>query len=51
MALPTSIPSMSGNSLAADARSLDTLKLAAGSNDPKAAREAAKQFNRSSCAS
>lgn len=44
MALPTSIPSISSNSLAADARSLDTLKLAAGSNDPKAAREAAKQF-------
>ncbi|VWX60230.1 Glucosaminidase [Burkholderiales bacterium 8X] len=44
MALPTSIPSMPSNSLAADARSLDTLKLAAGSNDPKAAKEAAKQF-------
>ena len=44
MALPTSIPSISSNSLAADGRSLDSLKLAAGSNDPKAAREAAKQF-------
>ena len=44
MSLPTSLPSISSNSLAADARSLDTLKLAAGSNDPKAAREAAKQF-------
>jgi flagellar protein FlgJ len=32
------------NALAADARSLDTLKLAAGTNDPKAIKEAAKQF-------
>jgi flagellar protein FlgJ len=46
MAAPTSIPSLGSGSagLAADARSLDVLKLAAGSNDPKAAREAAKQF-------
>ena len=34
----------SSNALAADARSLDALKLAAGGNDPKATREAAKQF-------
>ncbi|RYF74910.1 MAG: flagellar assembly peptidoglycan hydrolase FlgJ [Comamonadaceae bacterium] len=32
------------NALAADARSLDALKFAAGGNDPKAVREAAKQF-------
>jgi flagellar protein FlgJ len=32
------------NALAADARSLDALKLAAGTNDPKAIKEAAKQF-------
>lgn len=35
---------MNSNSLAADARSLDSLKLAAGANDPKAIKEAAKQF-------
>ncbi|MGJ7580240.1 flagellar assembly peptidoglycan hydrolase FlgJ [Variovorax sp. RHLX14] len=34
----------SSNALAADARSLDALKLAAGTNDPKALKEAAKQF-------
>lgn len=34
----------SSNALAADARSLDALKLAAGTNDPKAIKEAAKQF-------
>jgi flagellar protein FlgJ len=39
-----SLPASSGNALAADARSLDALKLAAGTNDPKAVREAAKQF-------
>ena len=44
MSMSSSIPALNSNSLAADARSLDTLKLAAGSNDPKAAREAAKQF-------
>ncbi|MBU1361696.1 MAG: flagellar assembly peptidoglycan hydrolase FlgJ [Gammaproteobacteria bacterium] len=44
MSVSSSIPALNSNSLAADARSLDTLKLAAGSNDPKATREAAKQF-------
>ena len=39
-----SLPASSGNALAADARSLDALKLAAGTNDPKAVKEAAKQF-------
>ncbi|MGI4779807.1 MAG: flagellar assembly peptidoglycan hydrolase FlgJ [Janthinobacterium lividum] len=34
----------SSNALAADARSLDALKLAAGTNDPKAIKEAARQF-------
>ena len=44
MAISTSVPAMNSNSLAADARSLDSLKLAAGANDPKAIKEAAKQF-------
>lgn len=44
MAISNSIPAMNSNSLAADARSLDSLKLAAGANDPKAIKEAAKQF-------
>ena len=44
MAIPTSLPALTTNGLAADARSLDSLKLATGSNDPKAVREAAKQF-------
>jgi peptidoglycan hydrolase FlgJ len=45
MAAPTSIPTTSSGGLAADARSLDVLKLAAGnSSDPKAVKEAAKQF-------
>ncbi|MEB0058549.1 MULTISPECIES: flagellar assembly peptidoglycan hydrolase FlgJ [unclassified Variovorax] len=44
MAAPSSIPTLSSGGLAADARSLDTLKLVAGSNDPKAVKEAAKQF-------
>lgn len=39
-----SLTASSGNALAADARSLDALKLAAGTNDPKAVKEAAKQF-------
>ena len=42
-ALPSSSSGMT-TGLAADARSLDKLKLVAGSNDPKAVREAAKQF-------
>ncbi|WP_374122352.1 flagellar assembly peptidoglycan hydrolase FlgJ [Variovorax boronicumulans] len=42
--MSNSIPAMNSNSLAADARSLDSLKLAAGANDPKAIKEAAKQF-------
>ena len=41
MSTPTASNS---NALAADARSLDALKLAAGTNDPKAIKEAAKQF-------
>lgn len=44
MVAPTSIPTTSSGGLAADARSLDVLKLAAGSSDPKAVREAARQF-------
>jgi flagellar protein FlgJ len=44
MAIPTSLPPGNGNALAADARSLDALKLAAGGNDPKAVKEAARQF-------
>jgi len=44
MAMPLSTPALPSNSLAADARSLDSLKLAAGANDPKAIKEAAKQF-------
>jgi flagellar protein FlgJ len=44
VAISNSIPAMNSNSLAADARSLDSLKLAAGANDPKAIKEAAKQF-------
>ncbi|MEO7241503.1 MAG: flagellar assembly peptidoglycan hydrolase FlgJ [Variovorax sp.] len=39
-----SAPRASSQGLAADARSLDSLKLAAAGNDPKAVREAAKQF-------
>ncbi|PZQ76451.1 MAG: flagellar assembly peptidoglycan hydrolase FlgJ [Variovorax paradoxus] len=37
-------PSSTSQGLAADARSLDALKLAAKGSDPKAVREAAKQF-------
>ncbi len=44
MAVSTSLPALTTSGLAADARSLDSLKLATGSNDPKAVREAAKQF-------
>ncbi len=44
MVMPASMSASTGQGLAADARSLDALKLAAGGNDPKAAREAAKQF-------
>ena len=44
MAISTALPTMTTNGLAADARSLDSLKLAAGGNDPKAVKEAAKQF-------
>ncbi len=44
MGAPSSLPTLSSGGLAADARSLDTLKLIAGSNDPKAVKEAAKQF-------
>jgi len=45
MVAPTSIPTISSGGLAADARSLDVLKLAAGNkSDPKAVKEAAKQF-------
>ncbi|MDM0014737.1 flagellar assembly peptidoglycan hydrolase FlgJ [Variovorax sp. J22P168] len=44
MALPTSMPTMSSQGLAADARSLDVLKLAASGSDPKAVKEAARQF-------
>ena len=44
MALSTALPALSTNGLAADARSLDSLKLAVNGNDPKAVKEAAKQF-------
>ena len=45
MAISTALPNLgSGAGLAADARSLDALKLAARGNDPKAVKEAAKQF-------
>jgi flagellar protein FlgJ len=46
MVAPSTSPTLgSGNAgLAADARSLDALKLAAGNSDPKAVKEAAKQF-------
>lgn len=42
--LPSASSGSMSTGLAADARSLDKLKLVAGSNDPKAVREAAKQF-------
>lgn len=41
---PTSLSAGTANTLAADARSLDALKYAAGNNDPQAVRAAAKQF-------
>ena len=44
MAISLSTPQLPTNALAADARSLDSLKLAAGTSDPKAIKEAAKQF-------
>ncbi|MET0208334.1 MAG: flagellar assembly peptidoglycan hydrolase FlgJ [Burkholderiaceae bacterium] len=44
MAISSSLPTLQNNGLAADARSLDSLKLAASGNDPKAVKEAAKQF-------
>ena len=44
MSMSSALPVGTTNGLAADARSLDALKLAAGGNDPKATREAAKQF-------
>lgn len=44
MAISTALPGLGSSGLAADARSLDALKLAAGGNDPKAVKEAAKQF-------
>ena len=44
MAISSALPSLTTNGLAADARSLDSLKLAANGNDPKAVKEAAKQF-------
>jgi flagellar protein FlgJ len=44
MAISASLPTLTTSGLAADARSLDSLKLASGSNDPKAVKEAAKQF-------
>lgn len=42
--LPAAPSASTGQGLAADARSLDALKLAAKGSDPKAVREAAKQF-------
>jgi flagellar protein FlgJ len=42
--VPAATPASTGQGLAADARSLDALKLAAKGSDPKAVREAAKQF-------
>jgi len=44
MAISSALPTLTTNGLAADARSLDSLKLAANGNDPKAVKEAAKQF-------
>ena len=44
IAMPTPLQASGSRGLAADARSLDTLKFAAAGNDPKAVREAAKQF-------
>ncbi len=44
LSLTSSAPATASNALAVDARSLDALKFQAGSNDPKAAKEAAKQF-------
>lgn len=44
LSLTSSAPATASNALAVDARSLDALKFQAGQNDPKAAREAAKQF-------
>ncbi len=43
-ALPSISTGSMSTGLAADARSLDKLKLVAGSNDPQALREAARQF-------
>ncbi|MDR0225004.1 MAG: flagellar assembly peptidoglycan hydrolase FlgJ [Burkholderiaceae bacterium] len=44
IALPNGSQLASSNALAADARSLNALKLAAGDNSPEAARETAKQL-------
>jgi flagellar protein FlgJ len=42
--IPAATSASTGQGLAADARSLDALKLAAKGSDPKAVKEAAKQF-------
>ena len=44
IALPTTSSLAAGNALAADSRSLNALKSAAGDNSPQAARETAKQL-------
>jgi len=44
IALPNTSSLAAGNALAADARSLNALKAAAGDNSPQAARETAKQL-------
>ena len=44
MAISSALPTLTTSGLAADARSLDSLKFAANGNDPKAVKEAAKQF-------
>jgi flagellar protein FlgJ len=44
LTLPSSSTASTSNALAADARSLNTLKYEAGQNSPQAAKEAAKQF-------
>ncbi|MGD9551463.1 MAG: rod-binding protein, partial [Burkholderiaceae bacterium] len=41
---PASLSASTANTLAADARSLNALKYAAGNKDPQAVRAAAKQF-------
>ena len=44
IALPNGSQTAASNALAADARSLNALKFAAGENSPQAAKETAKQL-------